>query len=41
MGKWIKIADYVMSSKFDKFAFVIIGLFYIYIIIQIVRWIVC
>ena len=22
MDKWIKIADYVMSSKFDKFAFV-------------------
>ena len=41
MDKWQKIADYIMSSKCDKWAFIILTFFYLYIIAQIVRWAFC
>lgn len=41
MEKWQKLADYVMSSKMDKFVYGILIFTYAYIIIQIVRWFVC
>jgi len=41
MDKWQKIADYVMSSKFDKWALIGVIFFYIYLIAQLIRWAIC
>lgn len=39
MDKFKKQADYVMSEKCDKWAYILIILVYIYFIAQIVRWV--
>lgn len=41
MEKFQQLADYVMSSKLDKFAYGVLIFAYAYIFIQIARWFIC
>lgn len=38
MDKLQQLADFVMSSKFDKYVIGLLIFFYLYLIAQIIRW---
>lgn len=38
MDKMQKLADFVMSEKFDKYVIGAVLMFFLYLIIQLIRW---